>query len=237
MHKRILGLLSAAAFIGVAAGAVAFGAVTTILTAPPAHAEWYVSGNAGAVNLRDAEFTDTFTGGSATGDVEFDTGYGVSGALGYAWDPFRLEGEISYRRNDLDKVQVDTLSVAGVVFTSLGTFDFEGDTTALGFMANGWYDVDTGTPWVPFLGAGLGVARLNIDIESIAGVAITYDESDTVFAYQAGAGIGYKFTPEIMATLSYRFFGTSDPTFDDGVDKIEAEYRSHNIWAGLIFRF
>ncbi len=228
MHPKLL---------RVSIGAVAFGAVTTILTAPPAHAEWYVSGNAGAVILQDAALTDTFTGGSITGDVEFDTGYGVSGALGHAWGPFRLEGEISYRKNDLDQVDVTSLTVAGVIFTALGSASLGGDVSSLGFMANGYYDFDTGGPWVPFVGAGIGGARLNVDITSVAGVATIYDESDTVFAYQAGAGIGYKFTPKIMANLSYRFFGTIDPTFDDGVDKIEAEYRSHNIWAGLIVRF
>ncbi len=221
----------------VAIGAVAFGAVTTILTAPPAHAQWYVSGNVGAAILQDAKVTDTFTGGSITGDVEFDNGYGVSGALGHAWGPFRLEGEISYRKNDLDKVNVTSLTVAGVVFTALGSASLGGDISSLGFMANGFYDFDTGGPWVPFVGAGIGGARLNIDIKSVAGVATVYDQSDTVFAYQAAAGIGYKFTPKIMATLSYRYFVTSDPTFNDGVDKLEAEYRSHNIWAGLIVRF
>ena len=64
-----------------------------------------------------------------------------------------------------------------------------------------------------------------------------YEEDDTVFAYQIGAGLGYKITPATMATLSYRYFGTSDPTFDDGVDKIEAEYKSHNIWVGFVARF
>ncbi len=221
----------------VAIGAVAFGAVTTILTAPPAHAQWYVSGNVGAAILQDAEVTDTFTGGSVTGDVEFDTGYGASGALGHAWGPFRLEGEISYRKNDLDKVNVTSLTVAGVVFTGLGSASLGGDVSSLGFMANGYYDFDTGGPWVPFVGACIGGARLNIDITSVAGIATVYDQSDMVFAYQAGAGIGYKFTPKIMATLSYRFFVTSDPTFNDGVDKIETEYRNHNLWAGLIIRF
>lgn len=221
----------------VAIGTVAIGAVTAILTAPPAHAQWYVSGNVGGTALQDADVTDTFTGGLITGEVEFDTGYGVSGALGHAWGPFRLEGEISYRKNDLDKVNVATLSVGGVVFTALGSASLGGDISSLGFMANGFYDFDTGGPWVPFVGAGIGGARVNIDITSVAGIATVYDQSDTILAYQAAAGIGYKFTPKIMGTLSYRYFVTSDPTFNDGADEIETEYISHNLWAGLIIRF
>ena len=154
-----------------------------------------------------------------------------------AWGNFRLEGEFSYRKNDLDAVDVKTLTVAGVVFTALGTAALEGDTSSLGFMANGWYDFDTGTPWVPFVGAGVGVAKINIDIESVAGITTIYDESDTVLAFQVGAGVGYNVTPKTTVSLSYRFFGTADPEFDDGVDKIDAEYFSHNVMVGLLFRF
>ncbi len=195
------------------------------------------SGNAGVASLSDADATDTFTGGSATAEIEFDKGLGVTGAVGHSWDNFRLEGELSYRKNDLDAVDVKTLTVAGVLFTALGTAELEGDTSSFGFMANGWYDFDTGTKWVPFLGAGLGVASINIDAESVAGVTVVYDESDTVFAYQVGAGIGYKVTPTTTINLAYRFFGTSDPEFDDGVDKIEAEYSSHSILIGFLSRF
>ena len=80
-------------------------------------------------------------------------------------------------------MKVDTLTVAGAVFTALATFDLGGEYQSLGFMANGWYDFDTGGKWVPFVGAGIGAARINLEIESIGGTAVTYDECDTVFAY------------------------------------------------------
>lgn len=214
-------------------------AMSLVAYAMPANAanDWYVSGNLGVSSLQEASLTDTFTGGSITADVDFDTGYGLSGAIGHAWGPFRLEGELSYRKNDLDQIDVKTLTIAGVVFTALGTATLGGDTSSFGFMANGYYDFDTGGNWVPFVMAGIGGAKINLDVTSVGGVAVTYDESDTVFAYQAGAGLGYKFSPTTTANLQYRFFGTSDPTFDDGVDKIDSEYRSHNFWVGITQRF
>lgn len=205
--------------------------------ASSANAQWYVSGNAGVSSLKDASITDTFTGGNIIGEIDFDSGFGLSGAVGHSWGPFRLEGELSYRQNDLDQIDVQTLNIAGVVFTGLGTANLGGDTSSFGFMANGYYDFNPGGNWVPFVMAGLGGANLNIDITSVAGVAVTYDESDTVLAYQTGFGLGYKIPPDTMITLSYRFFGTSDPTFDDGTDKIESEYQSHNIWAGINVQF
>lgn len=198
---------------------------------------WYVSGNVGGSSRVESSVSDTFTGGSVTGDVDFDGGYVLSGAIGHAWGPFRLEGELSYRENDLDQIDVKTLTIAGVLFTALGTANLGGDTSSFGFMANGYYDFDTGSNWVPFAMAGIGGASLNVDITSVAGVAVTYDESDTVLAYQGGAGIGYKFSPNTTANLQYRLFGTADPTYDDGVDKIDDENLSHNFLFGITHRF
>lgn len=208
---------------------------------PSAKAQWYISANAGGNILSDADTTDSFTvmgvGVTGKGDTEFDNGFGLTGAVGYSSGNFRVEAEFSYRKNDLDKLTINSVAVAGVLFTGLGTFDLDGDTTALGFMANGWYDFYTGTRWVPFVGAGLGVARLNIDIESIAGIPTIYDESDTVLAYQAGVGLGYKVTPKTIVSLSYRFFGTADPEFDDGFDKVDSEYSNHSLLIGVLARF
>jgi opacity protein-like surface antigen len=204
---------------------------------PNAQAQWYASGNVGATFLNDSDFTDTFTGGAVAGEIGADTGYGISGALGYSWGNFGLEGEVSYRKNDLDDVSVNTLSIAGLLFTGLGTFSLDGETTALGFMANGWYNFATPGPWVPFIGAGIGVANISLDLDNIGGVAVSYDESDTVFAYQVGAGVGYKVTPKTMVNLSYRYFATHDPEFSDGVDNVETEYSTHNVMLGVTVRF
>jgi OOP family OmpA-OmpF porin len=104
-------------------------------------------------------------------------------------------------------------------------------------MANGWYDVDTGSQWVPFVGGGIGAALVNLDVQSIAGVATPFDETDTVFAYQFGAGLGYKVTPNAIVNVSYRLFGTTDPEFSDGVDTVEAEYLNHSFMVGVVVQF
>ena len=230
MHKRILGLLSAAAFIGVAAGAQAADG-------------WYVSGDVGAAFLQDSSSTaaDEF-GNSIDFDTEFDPGFGVHGAVGHSWDGFRLEGEVSYRKNDLDALTVTNVTLAGIgSFDVAAEFDAEGDVSALGFMVNGWYDFDTGSPWKPFIGGGVGTARISLNEVSatVAGMSVPLaDDEDQVFAYQAGAGIGYELTPTIIVSLGYRFFGTLDPEFTDvtGIP-FDAEYRSHNVEVGVRFLF
>ena len=65
---------------------------------------------------------------------------------------------------------------------------------------------------------------------------MTYDDSDLVFAYQAGAGVAYEISPTLDLGLSYRFSTSADPTFDDGVDKIDHESQAHNFLIGLTYR-
>ena len=164
-----------------------------------------------------------------------------------------VKGELSYRKNDLSQLELIKITRAGIgTFTgSLGTVALGGDISSLGFMVNAHRDFKTKGKWAPFVmagiggasinldvnsAAGIGGASINLDVNSAAGVAKSYDESDLVFAYQAGAGIGYNFTPTVSGNFQYRFFGTTDPTFD-GVDKIEAEYQNHNFMVGITKRF
>ena len=70
-----------------------------------------------------------------------------------------------------------------------------------------------------------------------SGIFGTYDESDTVFAYQVGAGVAYNFAPQTAVNAQYRFMGTTDPEFSDDTVAIDMEYQSHNFWVGLTQRF
>ena len=225
-------------FYAVLGGAFLIGASVSVFATPAAAADgWYASGNVGGAALQESFSTGKVGALTATGDVDFDTGYGLSGAIGYASGPFRLEGELSYRINDLDQVDVESLAAGSIIFTNLGVAALQGDVSSFGFMANGFYDFDIGSNWTPFVMAGIGGASINLDATSVGGVAVTYDESDTVLAYQVGAGIGYKFSPTTTANFQYRFFGTSDPTFNDGTVEIDGEYLSHNFWVGITQRF
>jgi opacity protein-like surface antigen len=225
MHIRKLLIALPALFLGV-----------SFISAPSA-AQWYVSGNIGAVQVMDADITETGPGYSVDGEFEFDTGFGINGAVGYGFGNVRLEGEVSYRQADFDKVGIDNLTVGSLKFTSLGSLDVDGDASSLGLMGNVWYDFDTGSKWLPFIGGGIGVARVDSDIDSIGGVSVGFSEDDTVFAYQVGAGIGYQISDNAVATLGYRFYGTDDPEFESGGVTDKTEYQSHNIEVGIRFGF
>ena len=222
-------------------GTLALSLLAYSLPAAAASKGWYVSGNAGFSTLMDGDFQDVFpvAGVSVTakGESEYDTGFGISGAVGRSWGKFRLEGEFSYRKNDLDKLTITSVGAAGVLVTGVAAFALEGDVTSLGLLANVYYDFGTGKKWVPFVMGGIGGAIVGLDVTSIGGAAVTYDESDEVLALQIGGGIAYNISPTTAVNLSYRYFRTADPTFDDGVDVIDSEYQSHNLLAVVTYAF
>ena len=119
----------------------------------------------------------------------------------------------------------------------------DGAFSMLAFMANVDYDFDTGSPWKPYVGGGLGLAIISLDTESASTGDSLVDDSDAVFAYQVGAGIGYEFPlPEgrsVTVSLDWRYFGTQTPTFTGDItgNEFDAEIAGHDIGIGLIYGF
>ena len=99
-------------------------------------------------------------------------------------------------------------------------------------MANGYFDVENETPFTPYIGGGIGVAMLETSAVSAGGIDMGSDD-ETVFAYQAIAGVAYTFGFVWMLQMEYRFFGTEDPTFSN----TESEYNSHNLFFGIRCNF
>lgn len=169
---------------------------------------WYISGQLGVAFLTDSDIS----GWSERGTLEFDPGFATGFAGGYNFGMFRVEGEMEYQYNNIDKVRGGGYS--------------DGDVTALSSLANGYFDFVNKTPFTPFITAGIGVAR--IEANDIAG-----DGDDMVFAYQVGFGVAYAINKNMSIDLKYRYFATEDPNFN-GVD---AEFASHNIYCGFRYNF
>ena len=179
----------------------------------------YLNGNLGAVWLSDSDLSQS---NGTKGKAEYETGFGITGALGYDFGKFRVEGEVGYRKNDYDKVGA---SGQTKVKTS-------GDVTGWDFMVNGYFDIENDTSFTPYIGAGIGAAILDSSSVNAGGINMGSGD-DTVFAYQAIAGVDYTFAQVWKVQLEYRFFGTADPTYS-GTD---SEYMSHNILIGIRYNF
>lgn len=183
----------------------------------------YVSGNLGIATPNNSDVTDSLEPGLVM-DMESDSGLALGVAVGYGFaSNVRIEGEVAYQENDLEKVSLFGLDA-----------DLTGYTSSLALLLNGYYDFKNASPFTPFIGGGLGMAKVEINDLNFPGSGVSgVDDDDTVFAYQFGAGVAYAVNEQVSIDVKYRYFGTSDLEFDT----TEAEYSSNNIYAGVRISF
>ncbi|MEA5501693.1 outer membrane beta-barrel protein [Halotia wernerae UHCC 0503] len=190
-------------------------AATVIALAAPAAAQsttgFYIGGGAGANWLQEQ-------GGStspaiANTNSEYKVGYGLFGALGYGYsNGWRTELEANWRDNKIDDV-----SRNAVRQTTPG-----GNTSTFGLFGNALYDFNLGSPFVPYLGLGLGWVRSNAELKG-GGLTIA-DDHDDLAGYQLIAGVAYPLASQLKVTLDYRFLSTfSKPEYST-----TAAYRAAN---------
>ena len=205
MHKKAIAIFTT------------IGIFLMVCTAAAVADPWYVGVNAGAVWLMDSDIKN-----GTSGEASFDTGFGAGGSVGYDFGPARLEGEIEYRNNDYDKAGLD-----GATKEKSG-----GSYQSLALMVNGYYDFENASSFTPFLMAGIGGANVDTDSVTSGGLNIASDNS-WQFAYQVGAGVGWEFTDSWILDVSYRFFGTTNPSFGGS----DMQYLSHNLFLGIRYSF
>ncbi|MBM3539422.1 MAG: OmpA family protein [Alphaproteobacteria bacterium] len=203
-----------------ATGLVAVSALIAVDAAAQQTNGWYIGGGIGANWLRDSDVT----GGVVNSKAEFERGWAGVAALGYGLgNGFRLEGELGYRNNDVDKVS----GASG-----------GGDVSQWSLMGNALYDFQTGTAFTPYVGIGLGGVRVDVDNGRTFTGGRTINDDDTVFAYQGILGVAYSLAPQWKLDLNYRYFASLDPTFktNDGI-KVDGENRNHTVLLALRYEF
>ena len=186
---------------------------------------FYAGIQGGVVMLEDAE--------ADPAKSEMKTGYVLSGLAGYDFGAFRLEGEIAYRENDIDKVTILNSDT-----------DSSGDVSAWAFMVNGYFDFENSTAFTPYIGAGIGYARVEVEGKADYGflARVTWDDDDSGLAYQLMAGVAWALSDTLALDLSYRYLGCDDieiaGTSSYGVTlKDDFDYESHNFMIGLKWFF
>lgn len=206
--------------ISVIAGVVVATTSLVLLPGTASAQQWYLSGSAGGGFLTDSELSEPSGVLAALGaEASFDFGFNGALAAGYKFGgPFRLELEGQYASNDIDNFQIVGVDIAG-----------GGSINTSALMINGFFEFDWQDRWHPYVGGGIGFAEINVDNATVLGVFLA-DDSDTVFAYQAGGGIGYSLSDSLILSLDYRYFATADPDFTAvGGVPFEAEYGRHDV--------
>lgn len=218
--------------------AVTLALATTALSTPALARDdaWYVGVEGGAMLVEDIHFDV-----GASRDVVTQNnhvGYDVGGEIGYDFGPFRAEAEVSYRRARVDSARTSALLATGPgLVAPAGNYEqASGSTSALSFMVNGLLDFGEDNGLQGFVGGGAGVARIKDRLR--VGANDTVNDSDTVFAWQALAGVRAPINRNVDVSLKYRFFNAPDVKLTDiGGSQWKGRYRSHSLLVGLTYNF
>lgn len=175
--------------------------------------------------------------------IRFDSGFLVNAQLGYRFDVFRVEAEMSFMNNDVARA---------------GALGFDtpaaGNVNLRAYMLNIYHDFSLfDWLWQPYVGAGIGIYQSEINSlypDFFAGFGPPQDgfavntTSNMPLAYQFRAGVtrpigqrtdfvvGYRyFRGEELEFASIPFASPAAPTFHPDAAKI------HNLEVGLHVRF
>ncbi len=220
--------------------AVTLALATTALATPALARDnaWYVGVEGGAMIVEDIDYDLTTPAGGVT-TVDSDYGYDVGGLIGYDFGALRIEAEVSYRSATVDELRTTGAIATGpTTAVGAGTYSGGGRTSALSFMGNALLDFGDDDAISGFVGGGAGIARVKASDYRVSNSFTALDDSDTVFAWQAIAGIRAPLSENVDVSLKYRFFNAEDVKIQNvrGVG-YDGRFRSHSLLGGVTFNF
>jgi len=223
---------------------------------PPAYAPppvedfggWYLRGDVGFSNQRVSHLNNVLDANNTSSNqrLGFDTGGIFDLGVGYKinnW--FRVDVTGQYRGNtNFHGLDVITFNNGGTIGNGADTYTASKSEWL--FLANAY--VDLGTWWcvTPFVGAGVGTARVQIanftdnGVGSLfppgSGVGPSSAFADTAskwnFAWALHAGLGYKVTPNVTLELAYSYVNLGDGITGD----IKAFDGTNNVFNPMTFK-
>jgi opacity protein-like surface antigen len=230
----------------------------SIMPAPPVYAPppvedfggWYLRGDIGFSNQNVNNVRDTNPAAYNNVAVAQTSSFGSAGiyggGVGYQFNNwFRADVTGQYRgKSNFTGLDVVTGTGPGAGF--VGTDGYAATKSELLFLANVYADLGTWWCVTPFVGAGIGGARVSIgnftdtgDAIGIGGQSHSLDYAGTGsqwnFAWALHAGLAYKVTPGLTVELAYSYVnmgnGLTGPTnsFDQVTNTTHAPFSFNGI--------
>lgn len=200
-----------------------------IAAVPSANAEgWYLG-----VQTSFSETDDTSFGtalGSVTTTFDSDMSYGL--AFGYDTSKVRVEGEITAREAEVENHILGGGALPGPT----------GGAESLSIMGNLIYDFNRDGAFQPYIGAGLGWTDVELSDFGVAPIPNVLDDSDSSFAYQFLAGLGFGLgESDWNLFIDYRWFvaDSLSLTVSDAAGAVssDVDYEVQDLVIGIRYSF
>lgn len=102
-------------------------------------------------------------------------------------------------------------------------------------MVNAYYDFNTNTAFTPYVGAGIGYAKVK---GSLSSSVLSMDTDDTNFAWQVGAGVAYALNDNVSLDLGYRYTDMGDISKQySTTNDYKIDVDSHELLLGARYSF
>ena len=151
-------------------------ALASVASLTPLNAEekgTYFVGSIGYGQMQDIDIALNLDGGV----FRFDSGFSGELGIGYDFGQFRTEFTYNATNTDLTSVQGTTTDIG----VDVGTW-----------MVSAAYDWRADKQWQPYVGAGIGISTIEVDLaQTIGNVAVVVDD-DNITAFKFKAGVNYE---------------------------------------------
>jgi opacity protein-like surface antigen len=211
---------------------------------------WYLRGDIGFSNQNVNNVRDTNSAAYNNVAVAQTSSFGSAGiyggGVGYQFNNwFRADVTGQYRGKS-NFTGLDVVTGVGPGAGFVGTDNYAATKSEILFLANAYADLGTWWCVTPFVGAGIGGARVSVgnftdtgDAIGAGGQSHSLDYAGTAskwnFAWALHAGLAYKVTPGLTVELAYSYVnmgnGLTGPSnsFDQVTNTTHAPFSFNNI--------
>jgi opacity protein-like surface antigen len=132
-----------------------------------------------------------------TRNADGKIGWAGEVGAGYKMENIRVEGTIGYASNNLDRKGTQKAN----------SFDAGGRVSKLDVLLSAYYDFSPGSAFTPYIGGGIGAARITSKLQRTAGLPVggtRLNDSAWGFAYHATAGVAFNISDTVTADVGVR---------------------------------